>query len=73
MHSNVVCDRNISFAKTVARTTAALRVQNTEVSVIGIWHTSGRHGNVSTAELAFLDLSVTLHRPWNIVRGVDSN
>ena len=27
---------DISFARTVARTTAALRVRNTEVSVIGI-------------------------------------
>ena len=38
--------QNISFAKTVARTTAALRVRNTEVSVIGIRYTSGRRGNV---------------------------
>ena len=36
MYSNVVCNRNTLFARTVARTIAALRVQNTEVSVIVI-------------------------------------
>ena len=38
-----------AFARTVARTTAALRVRNTEVSVIGIRYTSGRRGNVVRA------------------------
>jgi len=41
-----------SFARTVARTTAALWLWNTEVSV-GIRYTSGRHGNVWSAGLAF--------------------
>ena len=38
-----------AFARTVARSTAALRVRNTEVSVIGIRYTSGRLGNVVRA------------------------
>ena len=36
----------VTFARTVARTTAALRVLNTEVSVIGIRYTSGRVSNL---------------------------
>ena len=38
----------------------ALRVPNTEVSVIGIRYTSGGRGNVWSAGLAFSDLSVAL-------------
>ena len=41
-------------------TTVALRVPNTEVSVIGIRYTSGGCGNVWSAGLAFSDLSVAL-------------
>ena len=40
-HLNVVRNRNISFART-GKEHAALRVRNTEVSIIGIQYTSGR-------------------------------
>ena len=51
---------NISFARTVARTTVALRVRNTEVSVKGIQFTSSRRGKVRSAGPTLLDLSVAL-------------
>ena len=43
------------FVTEICENITALRVRNTEVSLIGIRYTSGRRGNVWSAGLAFSD------------------